>query len=320
MKRNFIILFVSIAALLTACVGESPTVIPDPAKQAFTGSDTGTSSPQLTGTYPENLDTDIPVDADIVMVFSKPMDAGTFIPANVTITDGVTPVTAFGVSTASDGRAIIIDVTTPANLTYGAFYTVSITTGIKADIAVGGLPLEAGTSWTFTAASDTALLEAPRVISGTQYPTGVTVPVNTSYAEVTFTRDMNPVTIDLASFSSDSGIDDSIIQITPKTFRLKFDPLDKLDYGIMYQVDLTNTILDTGGTALTPFSWTFTTEADPDTAPPLAISSVWIESVSDTGAVVSFTTNRPVAQNTCYALYSTSSPVLVGSTQCRNRP
>ncbi len=76
MKRNFIILFVSIAALFTACVGESPTVIPDPAKQAFTGSETGTSSPQLTGTYPENLDTDIPVDADIVMVFSKPMDAG----------------------------------------------------------------------------------------------------------------------------------------------------------------------------------------------------------------------------------------------------
>ncbi len=114
---------------------------------------------------------------------------------------------------------------------------------------------------------DTARLEAPRVISGTQYPTGATVPVNTSYAEVTFTRDMNAVTIDLASFSSDSGIDVSIIQITPKTFRLNFNPRDKLDYGLMYQVDLTTTILDTGGTALTPFSWTFTTEADPDTAP-----------------------------------------------------
>lgn len=326
--RRYLTIYAALMILIAVnCSQESPTVVPDPASQAFTGSVTGTSDLQLTGSYPENLDTGIPVDADIVLVFSKPVDITTVNAATVSITDGFTPVTAFTPTLASGGRTVIIDVTAPAALSYGATYTITITNGIQSDPILDppGYPLSSGTSWDFTAATSTALVEAPRVIAATRYPTGAAVSVSTNYVEVTFTRTIDNATIDTTSFTiapavqtaeagAGTGVDPDGVDTT--TYRLYLTT--PLTYSQAYIVDLTAAIQDTAVPA-NPLeqdgndTWTFTAEADPAPAGAATIPSLWIDSVSDTGATVSFTTSKPVAPANCYILYDTVTPVTTGS-------
>jgi len=303
--------------LIAGCVGESPTVIPDPASQEYTGTAPGTSNPQLTGMYPENLDTNIPVDADIVLVFSKPINTATVDLTSVSITDGVTPVTAFSVSSASGGRTIIIDITAPAALSYGATYTVSLTTDIE-DTEVPPNSLDAATSWTFTTASSTASVEAPRVINGTQYPSGTGVSIDTDYAEVTFTRAMTwPDAVmwdNLLNFTITPDVSSGISQVTDRTYRL--DLTTPLSYGTPYSVKLNTNIEDAMGTPLVEDGnedWSFTTESNPVPGAAPTVSSVWIESVDATSAKVSFTTSKPIAREDCYVLFDTASVTLAST-------
>ncbi|HON80347.1 MAG TPA: Ig-like domain-containing protein, partial [Spirochaetota bacterium] len=319
--RRYLTIYTALMLLIWAnCSRESPTVVPDPASQSFTGSVTGTSNLQLTGSYPESFDTGIPIDADIVLVFSKPVDITTVTTGTVSITDGVTPVTAFTPTLASGGRTVIINVTAPAALTYGATYTITITNGIQSDPVLDppGYPLASGTSWDFTAATSTALVEAPRVIAATRYPAnGATgVSVSTNYVEVTFTRSINNATIDTTSFTiapaiqileagAGTGVDPDGVDTT--TYRLYLNT--PLTYGLGYTVDVAATIEDTDGNFLIPDTWTFTAETDPAPAGAVTIPSLWIDSVSDTGAVISFTTSKPVAPANCYVLYAATTPV-----------
>lgn len=301
--------------LIAGCVGESPTVIPDPAAQEFTGTNPGSVNPRLTGMYPENLDTNIPVDSDIVLVFSKKIDITSITPANVSITDGATPVTAFTASLGSNERAVIIDITAPAALNYNSAYTVIVANAVVDDPE--GNPLAETVSWTFTTAPSTAAVEAPRVIPGTRYPIGTDISRDTAFAEVTFTREMKWPDAGMwttTNFSIDPNMASAITRVTNRTYRLNLST--PLSYGTPYKVDLTSDIEDPEGNPLTldgNHTWTFTTEPDPVPGGNPTITNVWIESVSATGAKVSFITSRPVPQNACYALYSTSSPVTTAS-------
>ncbi|HPQ55145.1 MAG TPA: Ig-like domain-containing protein, partial [Spirochaetota bacterium] len=183
--RRYLTIYTALMLLIWAnCSRESPTVVPDPASQSFTGSVTGSEFPQLTGSYPESLDTDIPIDVKIVLVFSKPIDKAE-IELNVTIS-GVT-FNALGANGTNIDRTIII--TPTALLSNSTLYTITVPTGI---LDTDGFSLQSGTSWDFTTASSTATVEAPRVIAATRYPTAgaMGVSVSTNYVEVTFTRDM----------------------------------------------------------------------------------------------------------------------------------
>lgn len=299
-----------------SCSQESPTVVPDPASQSYSANAPGDKLPQFVGSYPENLDTDIPVDTDIVLVFSKPIDMAKIDTSTVIITDGVTPVTNFNKSSPNSGRTVILDITTPANLTNGTIYTITLTTGIKDP---DNNELASGTSWTFTTAASTATVEAPRVIAATRYPSaGATgVSVSTNYVEVTFTRDMlwPDISWTTTNYSIFPDVSNTITQTSSSTYRLTLNT--PLAYNTPYTVDLTNSIMDSTGTPLDEDgndTWTFTTEADPAPAGVVTIPSLWIDSVSDTGAVISFTTSKPVAPANCYVLHDTVTPVTTGST------
>ncbi len=291
-----------------SCAGESPTVIPEAAKQGYAGGAPGTPSPQLTGSYPESGDTGIPIDAKIILVFSKPINLATVIPANVTITG----VTAFTATAPGDPRTVVITITTPATLSYSTGYTITLGTGIQ---DTDGKTLDTTYSWSFTTAASTASEALPRVIAATRYPAnGATnISIANSFVEVAFTRDMTPGTITTGSFGIAPAVGASITQITNQIYRLNLTT--PLAYSQSYTVTLTSAIQDTSTNSLDldgNHTWSFTTEADPVPAG-TTVDSVWIDAVYDTYAVVKFTTSKPVAQNRCYALYNTTPPILVSA-------
>ncbi len=300
---------VLLGLLFAGCIGEAPTVNPEAITQSVAGTPTGILVPQCVDSYPADLDGSIPLDADIVLVFSKPINTATITDTNVLIDAGVVSFVAGDVSSVSGGLTIIINV--PA-WTAGA-HTIQLTTSIQ-DTTGQSLNLGVISTINFTAVA--LADETPRVISSALYPAnGATgVGVNLPYVEVTFTRDMNAGTITTGSYTIFPATGaNSVTSTGLKTYQLNLTTLP-LTYNTSYTVSLDaltitdsigNLLVDDDGTADGFYRWSFTTETDPDTGPALAISSVWVESVTNNSATVAFTTNRPVAENRSYALWDT---------------
>lgn len=274
---------------LTFCGYESPTVIPGEFSQDVTSTDPGIVNPRVTGIYPENGASGIPVDADIVIVFSRPVDPLTVNTSNITIPG----VTAFNASFASDDRIAILEIINPAPLNYSTPYTVNISTSVT---GADGSPLVSAFSSTFTTAADKSADFLPAVIPASRFPASAEtgVAVNLQAVEVTFTRDMDLLTIDTASFliAPDPGLT-AVVPVNAKTYRLVFST--QLEYLTSYTVTLDASITDTDTNPLIingDHTWNFTTEDDP-AAVALAINNVWVSSVSASGAVVNFSTSKP---------------------------
>lgn len=306
-------------SLYSGCGGDADTVDPEAVSQSLPVTLTGTIYPQIISVYPANGSTGIPVDTDIVIVFSKPIDETT-IAANITIPG----INVYAVNTASGYYAIILDITNTTNipdptvLAYNTTYTVPILAGIQ-DREIPPNSLSAGGTFSFTTAVDSSTVLQPRVINATRYPgAGVTgVSRVQPYVEVTFTESINPATV-TGNFSISpniaSGVPVVVAGSSNKTWRL---PLNTAGYNIPYTVTLTNLIQSTGGAALLDVAgnliWTYTTETDP-TLIPLTVDNVWVSAITDTTATINFTTSKPVARQDCYAVYASGSPVLVTDT------
>ena len=301
-------LLIILTAGFSGCGGEADTITPDPISQSLPGTVTGSLNPQVNGIYPSNGSTGIPVDTDIVIVFSKPVAPATINSGNITITG----VTAFNVSFASDNKVVILDITAPANLTFSTLHTINVSTGVTDS---DGNPALAAFSSNFTTAADGSASLLPRVVAASRFPVpGATgLSRNLPYVEVTFSKDMDFATFDIASFSISGGVGASVTQVNSKTYRLN---LNTLAYGTPYTVTLNGSIQDSTGGALDlngDHTWGFSTENDP-VVTPLAVEDVWVYSVTDTEAVIQFTTSLPVARADGYAVYSTTTPVNFGGT------
>lgn len=305
MKKNTIVITTLLACIVSfsiQCSNEAPSVSPaPPVGSGSTG--IGIDAPDFLGSYPENGDTSIPVDTSIVLVFSEPVDLGTIVPGNVDISGGVT----YSASASSDGRTIILTITS-GNLSANTLYTVDIDTGIL-DQDTPQRNLITSYSFTFTTSADTSTFEHPRVIASSRYPAAGAnnVSINQSFVDVTFTKPIDDTTvIENASFDitpgSATGISFSPDQ---QTFRLNLST--PLTYGTVHTVNLTAAIEDLFSNPLVldgNHTWTFTTELPPASGA-LAISNVWVMNITDTSAIIYWTTSTPqAAVNVDYGLTS----------------
>jgi hypothetical protein len=320
MKEKFLNLIISGLLILSTasffgCGGEADTVDPEAISQSVPGSLTGTIYPQIISVNPANGSTDIPVDTDIVIVFSKPILSGS-IAGNVSISGGATLDTAAPVL-VSGGSTVILDVDS-GDLAYGSTYTVTIGAGIT---DTDGNALSSGASFSFDTAASSATALQPRVIAATRYPIAPTVAgIGQSYVEVTFTDYVTlasvqsefsvvngvfvPVTSGLAY-----GVDADNPLTVPadhKTFRINLNPLLIL-YGQTYNAALTTSIQTSTGIFLfnSDLTWSFTIETDPDLVV-TSVTAIWVSSVTDTNATIKFITSKPVELNDCYAVYDTN--------------
>ena len=285
-----------------ACAPEAPTIDLTAKGGTVPGSSPGTEYLQVESIYPDAPlpTTDrFPVDTDVVIMFSKPVNMDDITAGNIVIPGAP----AFGVPTSfSGGKGVRIPFA--GNFAYNSTYTITIDpTAIRdsgGDLGVAG-PNDAAE---FTTSTDTIADYDPVVITATRYPTDPgPFSRGVSYVVVSFNKAVTSVTA--ATFTIAPAAASGVPFFSPdeKTWYL---PLNTLTYAQVYMVDLDDTvgpggIEDLGGRDLVVSAdntWTFTVEADPNTAGATTITSVWFTNVTENSLTVNWVTNKPVGGST----------------------
>ncbi len=214
-------------------------------------------APTVLSRNPDDGDTDVAVDTDIVITFDKPMNEGTL--DFIEIRNGATVVTY---QKAVAGNTVTI--TPDQALEDGTTYTVTIPSTVLA--ADGGVFVEE--TYTFTTESEEVVTPDP--VTATIVPedaaTGVAIDAN---IVVTFSRPIKDTTIDGITLKAGdlpvtfaTSVDGAVLTINPDS---------DLANGTTYTVTLPATIVATDDGAFAGLTSTFTTVAavlpDPDPTP-----------------------------------------------------
>ncbi len=282
--------------ILFACSNEADTVNPADIIATYFSNPSGTTLMRTTYTYPADTNTNVALNSNIVLVFSKNVNAGT-VAANISINAG-----GIAYTPSVSNNVVTLD-PTPLFI-YGAFYIVAVSTGL---LAIDGEPLDTALSFTFQA-STTNSPSTPIVLTGTRYPANGTVNVSRylSYVEVTFSKPVTNVTTGTFTIvPAVAGV--TVTNPFGNTYRLNMGaPLSYSPPG--YTVSLSNLIVDTAlptPNAIAAHSWSFTTETDPNLigANPTVINNTGIASITDVQAIICFNTDLPVNIAKSYVQY-----------------
>jgi hypothetical protein len=300
--RSLFIVFCSLSIVFSvACNKSAPTVTPADVVSSYLTNEPGSELMMSLPAYPTNGATGIPVDTQIVIVFSKNYNAGTVIPGNVLINSSPA-----GFSIAYTA-ARIITITPSSDLNYNTTYTISLTTGIQDS---GGQPLSQAYNWTFTTAvTDTSADMYPRVI--TRYPMGGTINRNTTYIEVTFSRPVTNVIAATLTIAPAVASGAPYQVGTSNTWRRNLTTPLAYSTGYAVHVDsaITSTLPDVHNLVVLPTSpdWTFTTEASPAANPAPTVTSYGVisETLTDTTATIYWTASRSIQATLSESRYGT---------------
>ena len=207
--------------------------------------------PTVVSTVPANGTTAVAVNTAISATFSRAMNPATINAATFTLTGpGATPVA--GAVAYSGSIATFIPT---AALATGTLYMATITTGAK-DPA--GAPLATNFVWTFTTVT------APTVVSTVPLNGATAVAVNTAIS-VTFSRAMNPATINATTFTvTGPGATPVAGTVTYAGNTAAFTPTAVLSSSVLYTATINSGARDVAGNALAAdFAWNFTTGVPP---------------------------------------------------------
>jgi hypothetical protein len=218
----------------------------------ISGPDPDNTAPTVRFTVPHDNATDVPVNQKLAATFSEAMDPTSITTTTFTLKQGTMPVQG-----TVSYRGLTATFTPNSGLTYNTTYTATITTGAM-DLA--GNPMAADYEWTFDTyvASD---VTAPYVISTdpTNFEAGVAVNKTLS---VTFSEDMDPLSITSTSFTLQRGMMPVIGMITCVGTDATFTPLMHLATNTIYLATITTQATDLAGNPLAMnYSWSFTTGA-----------------------------------------------------------
>jgi hypothetical protein len=224
--------------------------------------------PVVTSTIPANGAANVPLNQKITATFNQAMNPAT-----------ITAAGTFAVAVAGGGAAVAGTVTyvagantaifTPTmNLAPTTVYTATITTAAQ---SVGGIPLAANHSWTFStgiAINSTA----PTVIATVPIADAIGVPTNTMVT-ATFSKAMDPSTITatgtftLAVFGVGGAAVPGTVQYAGAI--ATFTPTNALTAATEYTATITTAAKDLTGNALgANYVWSFTIGAGPSNTPP----------------------------------------------------
>jgi hypothetical protein len=328
MYRAIAVVLTILMLAFTACIDEAPTVQPPPDGDEGEQYKTGDSLLHVEGIYPRDpnplllIFADAPVDTDLVILFSKPVNIDTITSSNVQIESSPTGTINFNnshVTSFADNKGIRIDLTAAygLNLPYETAFSVTLNKDKELGILADDPDTETNYlyqddedeyKYQFTTGKDTSADLDPVVIKVTRYPADLATDVSRElhYVEVTFSKDMDVMTITPASFqvidnSVPANITTSITNVDNRTFHANLPPLT---YNQNYTVNLTADITDDPIYGSNPLvldgyeTWSFTTETQ-QIYGAQGIGSVWVTDITDTQATVYFTTNNPVATNLC---------------------
>jgi hypothetical protein len=212
-------------------------------------------NPTVLSTSPLNAQIEIPRTATVTATFSKPMDSATINVSTFTLFDGTSYVTGT-VDYDAPSRTATFTQTSPP-LAWGRVYTASISTGAT---DTDDLALQSAHTWTFTTSAPVYPLVA------------VTTPANgesevsrTGSLTATFSKDMDPFTVDASTFTLEDHLGGSVtassVSYDSGSVTATFDPLPaELAWGETYTARVTTGAKDASGLPLLSDKvWTFTT-------------------------------------------------------------
>jgi hypothetical protein len=215
--------------------------------------------PTVSSTVPAAGTLAAPVGRNLSATFSEAMDPLTINTSTFTLesSSGAIPgtVTYAGV-TATFNPAI--------ELAASTLYTATITTGAE-DLAGNGLL--ADYTWIFTTGT-TGDVTPPLVSSNT--PTNASLGFGPSgNLSATFSEEMDPLTINTATFTLDNGLTPVAGSVTFSGITAVFNPSADLVANSLYTATITTGAEDLAGNALlTDYVWVFSTGAAQDILPP----------------------------------------------------
>jgi len=215
--------------------------------------------PTVISTIPANVATNVPLNQVVSATFSTAMNPATINATTFTLTGpGAANVTGL-VAYAAVGKTLTFIPT--ANLATNTLYTATITTGAQ---NLGGIGLASNYVWTFTTGTATAVL-SPEIVSTNPANAASNVSLNSSVS-ATFTKPMNPLTINTATFTL-AGPGGTVVVGTLSydaiTFIATFTPTTTLLPSSIYTATVTTGATDLTGNPLgntgAPNPWSFTT-------------------------------------------------------------
>ena len=221
-------------------------------------------APTVIVTVPENLATNVAINARPSAIFSEPMNPFTINQSTFIIKHGETSVS--GVVTYSGLTAVFSPL---SNLAANTVYTATITNAAE-DLA--GNKMINNYIWSFTTGSAPDNTP-PTVIAvyPTNYATDVAVITRPT---ATFSELMDPLTINAATFVIKQGSTPIAGSVAYIGVVATFTPGSNFAANTVYTATITNSVEDlAGNTMLNDFVWTFTTAAAADMTPPNVIST-----------------------------------------------
>jgi hypothetical protein len=216
------------------------------------GSQNAGSAPVLSATSPADADTGVALNTRLSASFDMPM--AQLSTASFTLKQGSTPV-AGTVATSADGMTATF--APSSDVAAATVYTATITTGAT---SAAGASFAADQSWSFTtgAAADAT---TPVVAATDPAAASSGMPINATVS-VSFSKDMDPLTITSSSFTLVQGATAVPGSVTygPGT-TATFTPAASLAPGTLFTATIGAGAKDLSGNALAAFSWSFTTGA-----------------------------------------------------------
>jgi outer membrane beta-barrel protein len=208
-----------------------------------------TTIPTVIFTAPVNGATMVYVNQKANVAFSEDMDTASINRESFTLSQGSTPVS--GTVTATGSTATF----TPANnYENGKVYTATVTTGAR-DLA--GNRLANNYMWEFNAGA-VADTTAPTVTFTSPVRGNKTTPVNQNVS-VAFSENMDPATINAASFTLKQGGTPVAGTVTSNAATATFSPAQNFEKGKPYTATVTTGARDLSGNALANnYVWDFT--------------------------------------------------------------
>ena len=219
--------------------------------------------PLVVSTIPANGATAVSLNSVVTATFNEAMDSTTINSSTFTLRNGSTPVA--GQVTYSGLTAVF----SPAvNFAPNTTYTGTITTGVR-DLAHNAM--KENYTWSFTTgvAPDTI---PPRVIL-TDPANGDSNVIVTKVLMATFSKVMNPATINTATFTLRQGTTVVNGSVNPAGTTATFTPAANLAFNTTYTATITTGAKDMANNALVSnYIWSFTTApAPPDVTAPTVI-------------------------------------------------
>ena len=218
-----------------------------------------TTDPTVISTDPANLASGVATNQKITATFSEGMDSTTLTAATFTLTGpGATPVSGTVTYTTTGATATF---TPDSPLTTGVLYTAMITNGAL-DLAGNPLAVAAFT-WTFTAGSgpDTTAPTVTLMVPAS----GASSVVTNAAISATFSKAMDPATLNLATFTLVGPGSTPIagkVTYDATNYIATFTPTNALATGSTFTATVTTGAQDLSGNALaTDVGWNFSTDS-----------------------------------------------------------